>query len=279
MEQDEAQRPTEPRVGTALKISLSGHAQAKPTAPQMTEGEARANNIYHNPTLLSDSDISNKTTKCEPRTEMKTNLLLRKLYTEGREFLTSEELKHYCTSMKLDYETAIDHFVKRHYLIRIFRGIFYVRSLEELKLGKAKYSHLELVAKGMELKNVENWYFGLYTALKLNNMTHEHFAAEYVVNDRIFRSNPVNIAGHRFRFVKLASKILGVGVVGDAVRYSDPEKTVLDFIYLWRQRAIPKDKIVLDIAEWARNLSKEKTRRYTKEYPKTVGDIAREVFR
>jgi len=27
--------------------------------------------------------------------------------------------------------------------------------LEELKLGKSKYSHLELVAKGLELKNVK----------------------------------------------------------------------------------------------------------------------------
>jgi len=235
------------------------------------------NNIYHNPTNLSDSDTYHNTTKSRSVTQMKTNLLLRKLYTEGKAFLTSAELKQYCTSMKLDYETTIDHFIRRHYLIRIFRGIFYVRSLEELKLGKVKYNHLELVAKGLELKNVKNWYFGLYTALKLNNMTHEHFAVDFVVNDSIFRANPVKIAGYKFRFVKLAPKILGIGIVGDGLRHSDPEKTVLDFIYLWRRRAIPKDKIALDIVEWARNLSKKKVREYAKEYPKIVGDIAKEA--
>jgi len=208
---------------------------------------------------------------------MKTNLLLRKLYMEGREFLTSADLKLYCTAMKLDYETTVDHLIKRHYLTRIFRGVFYVRSLEELKLGKVKYNHLELVTKGLELKNIENWYFGLYTALKLNNMTHEHFAVEYVINDKIFRSKPVNIAGHKFKFVKLASRLLRFGLVVDGLRYSDPEKTILDFIYLWRYKAIPREKIVLDVAEWARSLSKKKIIRYAKGYPRTVGDVAREA--
>jgi len=210
---------------------------------------------------------------------MKTSFLLRKLHMDGKEFVTSAELKQYCKSMKLKYEIVIRHLIPRDYLIRIFRGIFYIRSLEEIKLGKNRYSHLDLVAKGLELKNVKNWYFGLYTALKLNNMTHEHFATDYVVNDKIFRAKPMSIAGYKFKFIKLTPALLEFGVTKDRLRYSDAEKTILDFIYTWRYNGIPKDKIVLDAAEWAKTISKKKIMEYVKRYPKTVREIVEEVVK
>ena len=40
-------------------------------------------------------------------------------------------------------------------MVRIFRGIFYVKSLDEIKLGKSKYNHIDLVAKGLELREVK----------------------------------------------------------------------------------------------------------------------------
>ena len=112
----------------------------------------------------------------------------------GNEFLKSDELKGYCNTLSLDYDNTVRYFISRGYLLRIFRGVFYVRSFDELKLGKTKYSHLELVSKGLELKGVKNWYFGLYTSLKLNNMTHEHFVIDYVISDKIFRDRPMKIA-------------------------------------------------------------------------------------
>ena len=109
-------------------------------------------------------------------------------------------------------------------MIRIFRGIFYVKSLDEIKLGKNKYSHIDLVAKGLALKSVKNWYFGLYTALKLNNMKHEHFTIDYVVNDKILRIKPITIAGYKFKFVKLKSALFSFGIIGKNLKYSDPKK-------------------------------------------------------
>src|SRR5665811_2574424 len=85
---------------------------------------------------------------------MRMSVLLKKLRIENKEFVTSKELELYCKSMKLDYITVIRYFIAQGYLTRIFRGIFYVKSLDEIKLGRSKYSHLELVAKGLELKNV-----------------------------------------------------------------------------------------------------------------------------
>ncbi len=211
---------------------------------------------------------------------MRMSVLLKKLRIENKEFVTSKELELYCKSMKLDYTTVIRYFIAQGYLTRIFRGIFYVKSLDELKLGRSKYSHLELVAKGLELKNVRNWYFGLHTALKLNNMTHEYFAVEDVINDTLFRANPINIAGYKFKFTKLLHSLVSFGInkKDEIVRYSDPEKTVLDFIYIWRYNGVPDDKIVLDISEWAKHGSKERLMRYAKKYPKTVTDIIGRVI-
>ena len=129
------------------------------------------------------------------------------------------------------------------------------------------------------MKNVKNWYFGLYTALKLNNMTHETFAIDYVVNDMIFRAKPMKIAGCKFKFVKVVPSLLDFGIIEDSLRYSDAEKTILDFIYIWRYNGIPKEKIILDIAEWVKGTSKEKIKEYSKKYPKTIGAIAEEVVK
>jgi len=209
--------------------------------------------------------------------DMKESILLKKLRIDNKEFVTSTELKNYCRRMSLNYRSAIGHFVSRGHLTRIFKGIFYVKSLDEFKLGKAKYNYLELVAKGLELKGVKNWYFGLYTALKLNNMTHEHFAIEYVVSDSVFRAKPIRIAGYKFRFVKLKPSLFKFGIIKNELRYSDPEKTILDFVYRWRYNGIPKEKIAADVSEWSKNLSKLKVKEYSKHYPKTVQDIIGEV--
>lgn len=210
---------------------------------------------------------------------MKTDTILRKLYRDKKEFVTSKVIKEYCGSIGLNYDTAMRHFIPRGYLVRIFKGIFYVKSPEEVTLGRVKYSPLKLVSKGLELKGVKNWYFGLYTALKLNNITHEHFAVEHVVNDRIFRASPVRIAGHKFKFLKIKPSLLSFGLVKDDLRYSDPEKTILDFIYIWRYNGIPEKKIVMDISEWATNLSSYKITNYAKKYPKGVGRVIEKVIR
>jgi predicted transcriptional regulator of viral defense system len=204
---------------------------------------------------------------------MKSSLILRKLRLEGKELVTSEELKDMCSNLGIKYESAIRHLVPRGHLIRIFRGIFYVTTPDEAFTKRQKYSHLELVSKGLKVRGVEDWYFGLYTALKLNNMTHEHYAVDYVVNDVIQRPNPIEIAGYRFRFVKVKPKLLGFGVVGDELRHSDPEKTTLDFVYLWRYNSIPDNRITLSVKEWINDIDEEKLKNYGQRYPRTVARL------
>jgi len=209
---------------------------------------------------------------------MKTDLILRKLRVEGKEFVTSEELKGLCSALGVKYESAIRHLVPRGHLIRIFRGVFYVTSADEALKKEKKYSHLELVSGGLEFKGVVDWYFGLYTALKLNNMTHELFAIDYVVNDVIQRSKPMDIAEYEFRFIKVNPRLLGFGVIDGKLRHSDPEKTVLDFIYIWRYGGIPELRIKMSVREWVKDVNEEKLRKYSRYYPKTVARQLEEVF-
>jgi predicted transcriptional regulator of viral defense system len=210
---------------------------------------------------------------------MRMNPLLKKLYLDTTEFITSDTLKKYCKNLDLDYDGTIKNLVFRGNLIRIFKGIFYIKNLEEIKLGRLKYSHMELIAKGLELKDVENWYFGLYSALKLNNMTHETFAIDHVLNNKIFRAKPIEIFGHKVKFHRISSKLLTFGITKKGkIRYSDPEKTVLDLLYLLRYEGVPENKIIMDISEYTNNISKEKMRRYVKYYPKTVEKTCRELL-
>lgn len=191
---------------------------------------------------------------------------------EGSEIVTSKELRDLCNTLNIKYESAIRHLVPRGHLVRIFKGIYYVTSSDEDLNRLQKYNHLELASKGLKVKGVSKWYFGLYTALKYNNMTHEFFATDYVVNDKIQRAKPMKIAGNKFRFVKVKSQLFNFGIVGEDMRYSDPEKTVLDFIYLWRYNGIPDQRIMLSVKEWAIHVNIEKLDDYRSYYPKTVSE-------
>lgn len=209
---------------------------------------------------------------------MKSTILLKKLFIEGKEFVRSDEIKEYCSFLNLNYEKVIRYFISRGYLLRIFRGIFYVRSLEELKFGFKKYSHLELVSKGLDLKGVKNWYFSLYTALKLNNETHEYFNLDYIISENLYRNKAINIDNHKFKFMKLKPDLLTFGIIDNGFRYSGLEKTILDFIYIWIYNSIPREKILINISEYTNNLSEKKLRNYVKNYPNSVKEIVAEIL-
>jgi len=122
------------------------------------------------------------------------------------------------------------------YLVTIFRGIYYLKSYEEKKFKTLKYSPYELLSLGLEKKKVK-WYFGLNTAIKFLNLTHEVFPVNIVINDKFNRTKPMKIAGSSFFFVKLKSSLffdLKEIKTENKISfyYSNLEKTLLDMIYL-----------------------------------------------
>ncbi|MFW6109159.1 MAG: type IV toxin-antitoxin system AbiEi family antitoxin domain-containing protein [archaeon] len=149
--------------------------------------------------------------------------------------------------------------------------------MEEINLGSNKYSYRELVAKGLEIKGVKNWYYGLSTALILNNMTHEYFSIDYILNDIIQRNKPMDIAGHNFIFKKISARLLNFGVIEKGIIFSDPEKTILDIVYLDRYGGVPPSRTSLKISEYMSDADKAKLYDYAEEYPSTVLEFIKGV--
>ena len=200
----------------------------------------------------------------------KTRLLMEKLWLDGIRFVKSEDLKTLCRQLNVKYDDMIRYLLSRGYLIRVFRGVFYVKTIDEIRFKRTGITYLKLVAEGLKIKGVENWYFGLYTALRLNNITHEYYPVDFILNDKIFRAREIRIANHKFRFIKLKSSLFFGIREEDGIKYSNLEKTILDFIYLWRYKGIPEKRIILDISELVNKASKKKLTKYSKKYPKTV---------
>ena len=201
---------------------------------------------------------------------MTLKLIVEKLARNNKKFITSNEIKDYCKKLSLDYLVTIKYLLRNKYLARVFRGIFYVYSIEERKLGKSEMSYFEILKEALKIKGVKSWYFGLETGLKFNNLTHEYFTIDYIINDKIFRANPINIMGRRVKIYKLNPKMLSFGITKKNFNYSDSEKTLLDLLYL---NHYSKE----EFEEIAETLSKTKLLKYAKKYNKRVLNAVKEL--
>jgi predicted transcriptional regulator of viral defense system len=205
---------------------------------------------------------------------MKTTIIIEKIRLTDKKYITREELKTYCKKLNKNYYNTIIYLTKHKYLIRILRGIFYVPSLEERKYNKIDTSFYEIISKTLELKNIKNWYFGLDSAIKLNNIIHETTTIEYIINDKIFRPKEILILGKKVKFIKLKKKLFTFGITTE--KTSDLEKTILDIIYLAKYNK-EKDKEILNkVVDLIEISNKNKLIKYSKYYSKTVNKIIEE---
>lgn len=205
---------------------------------------------------------------------MKYGLLVEKLNMVDEKFITSEEIKRYCSILKIDYSDAITYLTRYKYLIVIFKGIFYNPSIAERKMKSYDIGYRDAIIKALEIKDIKNWYFGLETAVKLNNLTHEFFVMDYIINDRIGRSKPLEVLGGKIKFIKLKSSLFDFGIKRSKnLRYSCVEKTVLDMIYLKRYNGIDDRTITDHIAPYLELCSKNTLKKYAKKYNKKTEEF------
>lgn len=190
---------------------------------------------------------------------MTLNLIVEKLARINKKFITSKEIKDDCRKLSLNYLTTIKYLIRHRYLARIFKGIFYNYSIEERKLGKEDMNFYEILKEALHLKHIEDWYFGLETGLKFNNLTHEYFTIYYVITDSLFRAKPITIMGKKVKFFKISKKMFSFGIIIKDFPYSNPEKTLLDLYYL-------KHYTKEEFREIAETLSKSKLTKYAKNY-------------
>lgn len=192
----------------------------------------------------------------------------------GGKVVERKEIEKACRRFDSYATATINFMISYGYFVRILRGLYYVKTLEEFKLKKSVNVH-EILSLGMEKLRI-NWYFGLYTSLRLNGLTHEYFDTIFILNDRVFRPKEIKVGGERVKFLKLKSKLFGFGTMNEGhIKFSDIEKTLLDFVYVSRYRSVPEERIVSIIEEYGKNVKAEKIEAYLKFYPKTVAMVVK----
>jgi hypothetical protein len=194
--------------------------------------------------------------------------VLEKLRQDKKEFINAEELKDYCDRLYFNYKTSSNYLISRGYLVNIFENIYYVKSKDEVRNKKINFSLLELVAKSLKLKNVKNWYFGLYTALNLMKLEYDNQDENfYVINDQLLNNSPTVILGKKFRFLRFKNALFNFGIINNKIKYSDHEKTILDLLYLWESNHINENRILLELSKLLNGISEEKILEYVQYYP------------
>lgn len=205
-------------------------------------------------------------------TELPTSLVWKKLALEKVKFVTRERIDRYAQELGKRPMESIKYLQKNGYIHRIFRGIFYVSSLEEREYGGYDFTVREMISQGLKIKGVQKWYFGLQSALKLNLMTHEVFNIDYVITNSYRTTKIVRILGSQVKFYVWSDRLHIPGSVIEirtknncSIRYSNPEKTVLDIAYKRYIDNLPR--IQGPINEYWEMLDKKKVTDYIKRYP------------
>jgi hypothetical protein len=196
--------------------------------------------------------------------------VLKKIRQDNIEFITSEELQNYCEDLYFNYKMISNYLISRGYLLNILDNIYYVKKIDEVNQKKIKYSVLELVEKALKKKKIKNWYYGLYTALRLSNIDYRNKNRYfYLINDKIEVVKPIKILGKKFRFLRFKNTFFNFGIMNNKVRYSDLEKTILDLIYLWEINHIDENKIIIEVLKLLDGILEERIIEYSKYYPKS----------
>jgi len=202
------------------------------------------------------------------------NRVLNRIRKDNKEFVTSEEIKSYCEKLYFNYRLINNYLISRGLIVKVLDDLYYVKSDDEIRKKRLKYSILEIIAKGLKLKRIDNWYFGLYTALKLIKIKVDHKNKFlYLINDKISNDKPINILGKKFRFLRFNNALFNFGIIDNGIRYSDHEKTILDFIYLLDYNQMNENRILIEISKIIDGISEEKIMEYSQYYPESNRDL------
>jgi predicted transcriptional regulator of viral defense system len=190
----------------------------------------------------------------------------------GGKAVNREELEKVCGRFSANASSTVNFMISYGYLVRILRGLYYVKTLEEFGLKKSLNVY-NILSLGMEKLGIK-WYFGLYTSLKLSGLTHEYFDTLFILNEAIFRPKVIKVMGEKVKFIKLRSKLFGFGTLTeDNIKFSDIEKTILDFIYVSKYRSVLEERIISVIEDYSKDVKADKINDYLKFYPRSVGKV------
>ncbi len=201
---------------------------------------------------------------------MKASMITKKLLLEGKKIATRDEIMDIARKIGKNEKRSLNYLLEEGYAVRILRGFFYIRSIDERSRNTQAPSIYQLVAMALKKKGVSRWYFALETSLKLNLMTHEYYLTNYVITDSYRTTKVIRIIDHDFLFIKRSGENFDHGLIKkDDIRYSDKTKTMLDLAYrsYLSTGSFKGSKEIIDDLD--RFIHVKRTIEYLSDYPKT----------
>lgn len=121
----------------------------------------------------------------------------------------------------------------------LFKGIFYVRLPHELLYKSIPSDPLFFASLACNKLLGKNWYFGLHTALVLNNLAGvQVLSKNFIVTKKQQVPRVRKVAGMEFVFATMKGVPFDQGLVGqNGLRYSTPVRTSLDFLHFGIKKA------------------------------------------
>lgn len=188
--------------------------------------------------------------------------------------VTSSEIMDLSSNLGKDGQRSIDYLQRHGFITRVLRGIFYVRSPEEREIGRTDKTIYELISMALLIKGETDWYFGLETALKMDRMTHEYFSINYVICRSFRTTKPIRVQNSTFMFLRWSEFHFGFGIIRKGeLRFSDPEKTVLDMVYRRYQNGSDRDYILDPLIEYSDRMGVDRLKEYLDHYSKRFQDV------
>jgi hypothetical protein len=175
----------------------------------------------------------------------------------------------------------INYLINKKDLIKIFADFYYVKNKKEIssKNFKKKHTLVGLVSKLLEMMKVEDWYFGLHSALRLHGISLKDNPAECLICSRVpFNSKRLEVLGKKLQVFVFKQNLFDFYIEKNGVKYSDLEKTFLDFIYLWKLNHVPDHKLLGILGKYRDKISKEKLITYSEIYPREIQLIINEFI-
>jgi predicted transcriptional regulator of viral defense system len=196
------------------------------------------------------------------------------LLIEGNKIVTSNRIRKIADELGKDYPRALSYLLEHRYLTRVFRGVFYVNDQKERESSSFERSIYEIVGDALTVKSVKHWYLGLETALRINGLTHEYFAVNFVITDSYRTTKVIEIAGARFKFLKWRREHFTFGMERKYnLVFSDREKTIVDLIYKRYLDTKDEKYAVSPLIEYKDRIDSHKIARYLENYPMRLREI------
>jgi len=201
-------------------------------------------------------------------TQISSSLIWKRLLIENKKMVTTCEIEQLAEELDKDKKRSLYYLQEEGYIARILRGIFYVKSFEERQKTTINTSIYKLIADALEKKGVKKWYFGLETALKLNNLRHEYYTIDYVITDSFRTTKVIAVLKTRFQFLKRSEKYFRKGIIEkNGLCYSNPEKTVLDLSYQRFLDVKNSELFLLPLKEYREKIDIKKAKDLLSVYP------------